>query len=570
MHRKKTTEDFIADAHRIHGNKYDYSKVCYVNAKTKVCIICPEHGEFWQTPDGHVSGRGCPLCSNDARTAAKKNTKEQFVIKARSVHGYKYDYSVSDYKAWDQKIAILCPTHGVFFQTPNSHLNGSGCPVCGREQTVKSRRKDIQSFVEEAKKVHGDKYDYSLVDYRNSKEPVRIICPIHGEFLQRPSNHLTGRGCPICAIEDRASSLSLTTDEFIQRAIAVHGNKFNYSKVDYKSGNERICIICPEHGEFWQKAYGHLSGHGCPRCAGKERTIKDFVIEARKVHGDKYDYSKAVYSFAREKICIVCPKHGEFWPTADQHLRGVGCPWCKGGARLTLDVFLQKAKDVHGEKYDYSKVKYRNAQTKICIICADHGEFWQTPNSHLRGAGCPKCIGRYKTTEEFIAEARLTHGNKYDYSKTEYVDATTKVIIICPKHGEFMQTPIGHIRGAGCPKCASSHMEEDIRLFLTQKGIAFNEQQTFSWLEWNDKLKLDFYLPDFRVAIECQGLQHFGPVDFFGGEEGYLDNSQRDEAKRELCLVNGVRLLYFSNLGIEYPYQVFEDKDELLAAILSM
>lgn len=500
MHRKKTTEEFIADAHRIHGNKYDYSNVSYINAKTKVCIICPEHGEFWQTPDGHVSGRGCPICGNDARTAAKKLSKEQFVVKAISVHGFKYDYSVSDYKAWDRKIAILCPTHGIFYQTPNSHLNGCGCPVCGRELTAQSRRKDTLYFIEKAKQTHGDKYDYSLVDYKTSNDPVRIICPIHGEFSQKP--------------------------------------------------------------------YNHLSGKGCPKCAGQERTTDDFITEARKVHGDKYDYSKAVYSTAREKVCIVCPKHGAFWPTADQHLRGVGCPWCNGGARLTLGVFLQKAKEVHGEKYDYSKVEYKNAQTKVSIICSEHGEFWQTPNSHLRGAGCPKCTGRYKTTEEFIAEARETHGDKYDYSKTEYVDATTKVVIICPKHGEFMQTPIGHIRGAGCTKCASSHMEEDIRVFLNQKGIHFIEQQQFSWLEKNGKLKLDFYLPDYKVAIECQGIQHFEPVGYFGGGKGYLDNIERDETKREQCLLNDVRLLYFSNLGIEYPYRVFEDKEELLDAIM--
>lgn len=562
-----TTDQFIAKARTVHGDKYDYTKVLYQNARNKVCIICPEHGEFWQSPDNHLSGQGCPICGNAASAASKKKTKEQFVIKAISIHGDKYDYSVSDYKAWNQKIAIICPIHGVFYQTPNSHLTGRGCPVCGREQTAQARRKYVQSFIEQSKKVHGDKYDYSLVDYKNAKDPVRIICPIHGEFLQRPDNHLNGKGCPKCAIEKNASNLTMTIDEFIVEARKVHGNRYDYSKVKYVNAKYKVCIICPEHGEFWQNASSHLSGNGCPKCAGKERTIDDFITEARKIHGNKYDYSKAVYLKARDKICIVCPKHGEFWPTADQHLRGVGCPWCNGGSRLTYDVFLQKAKEVHGDKFDYSKVEYQNAQSKVCIICPEHGQFWQTPNSHLRGAGCPKCTGRYKTTEEFVEEARLTHGEKYDYSKTEYLDATTKVIIICPKHGEFMQTPIGHIRGAGCPKCASSHIEEDIRLFLTQNGISFREQQTFDWLEKTGKLRLDFYLPEYNVAIECQGKQHFEPIKYFGGEEGYSYLVQRDEIKREQCLINGVRLLYFSNLGIEYPYRVYEDKDELLQAI---
>ena len=170
----------------------------------------------------------------------------------------------------------------------------------------------------------------------------------------------------------------------------------------------------------------------------KKMTNSEFIAKARKIHNEKYDYSKVEYINNRTKVCIICPIHGEFWQTPNAHLNGQDCPKCKGKIKLTLEKFIEKAKKVHGDKYDYSKVEYINNHTKVCIICPIHGEFWQTPQHHLKGVGCPKCYGNFrKTTEQFIEEARKVHGDKYDYSKVEYVNATTKVRIICPKHGEF-------------------------------------------------------------------------------------------------------------------------------------
>ena len=125
---------------------------------------------------------------------------------------------------------------------------------------------------------------------------------------------------------------------------------------------------------------------------------------------------------------------------------------------LTTEQFIEKAKQIHGNKYDYSKVEYVNNHTKVCIICPEHGEFWQTPNSHLNGNGCSSCKGLKKlTTKEFIERAKQVHGNKYDYSKTIYVNKRTKVCIICPIHGEFYQTPHNHVyQKQGCPECGKN------------------------------------------------------------------------------------------------------------------
>lgn len=203
-------------------------------------------------------------------------------------------------------------------------------------------------------------------------------------------------------------------------------------------------------------------------------------------------------------------------------------------------------------KYNYDKVEYKDAHTKVCILCKEHGEFWQVPNSHLNGNGCPKCSSVYvPTTEEWIILARKVHGDKYDYNKVEYDGAFTKVCIICPEHGhgKFYQKPNSHLNGHGCPKCNLSHLERNVMNYLNEVGITYDYQKRFDWL---GKQSLDFYLPDYNVGIECQGEQHFFPIDFAGkGVEwackGFNKLVSRDKKKKALCEKHGVKLLYFGN-----------------------
>lgn len=254
-------------------------------------------------------------------------TTSEFIHKARAVHGDKYDYSKVEYVNYRTRLLIICPKHGEFWQRPYIHLQGKGCTKCGRERIGIASSKSKEQFLQEARRVHGDKYDYSKVKYINYQTKVTIICPIHGEFTQTPTGHLQGNGCPKCA-NDR-TSLRMTTEEFIQKAKAIHGNKYDYSKVEYTHNNVEVCIVCPEHGEFLQKPRLHLSGCGCPICTGKKkmRTI-DFIKRAKQIHGDKYDYSKAEYKGHAKEVCIICPEHGEFRQIASNHLRGAGCPKC--------------------------------------------------------------------------------------------------------------------------------------------------------------------------------------------------------------------------------------------------
>lgn len=293
----------------------------------------------------------------------------------------------------------------------------------------------------------------------------------------------------------------------------------------------------------------------------------------------KYDYDTSLvdYKNANEKICLICHhkdnegiEHGKFYITTG-HLRdGHGCPKCGIEKRIDkrkskIEDFIKKAKHIHGNKYDYSKVKYVNSHTKVCIICPIHGEFWQTLASHLMGRNCPKCSKPcYKyTTEDFVKKAMEVHGDKYNYSKTNYIDAKTKVCIVCPKHGEFWQIPSEHIDGCGCKYCKESHLEGEIRNVLQKNDIKF--KYDVRDLEWLKPLTYDFFLPEHNIAIECQGEQHFRIIEHFGGKNDYDKRVERDKKKKILSEKNGIKLLYYSSY--KYNNEIITDTNQLIEII---
>lgn len=197
------------------------------------------------------------------------------------------------------------------------------------------------------------------------------------------------------------SRRKMSRGEFVKRACVIHNNKYDYSNVVYNGSHEKVSIVCPKHGEFRQFPWYHLTGAGCPKCkhdalgdvGNTNRLTKEqFVEKSRFVHGDRYDYSKSVYVNGKTKVCIICPEHGEFWQKPSDHLHGQGCPFCANNRPLNNCEFIRRARFVHGAKYDYSKVNYTFSNVDVCIICPEHGEFWQTPNNHLMGHGCPKCM----------------------------------------------------------------------------------------------------------------------------------------------------------------------------------
>ena len=292
----------------------------------------------------------------------------------------------------------------------------------------------------------------------------------------------------------------------------------------------------------------------------KKLTTEQFIEKAKLIHGNKYDYSLVEYKSAHVKVKIICPNHGVFEEQPSHHLKGHGCKKCAGTEKLTTEQFIEKAKLIHGDKYDYSLVDYKNANTKVKIICPKHGVFKQSPNVHLSkgGCDCPFCSHRsFKlTTEEFIKKAKIAHGNNYDYSLTNYINGRTKVKIICPKHGVFEQLPNDHYK-KGCPKCNSSKGEIKVRNFLKENGILFEEQKKFKDCKNEKPLPFDFYLPEKNLLIEYDGEQHYFPKEIFGGEKGFTERKVNDKIKDEYAKKNGIKL-------IRIPYYDFDKIGEIL------
>lgn len=292
----------------------------YIDSATKVKIVCPEHGEFEQTPTKHLSNQGCNKCSINKRSGLCRSTLNEFIENANKTHDNEFDYSLVNYINAHTKVKIICREHGVFEQTPDAHLNRkSKCPKCvGRNKTT-------YEFISECAKIHNNKYDYSRTKYVNSTTKVKIICPLHGEFEQLPRLHLKGAGCKKCV--NQYMDLKL----FIEKSKLIHENKYDYSLSVYNGINEKLIIVCREHGEFKQTPHNHLNSNGCPKCCGKNITTEEFISKIKEIHNDKYDYSLVKYINSQTKVKILCPIHGIFEQKPPIHLMGSGCPVCGMG-----------------------------------------------------------------------------------------------------------------------------------------------------------------------------------------------------------------------------------------------
>lgn len=364
-------------------------------------------------------------------------------------------------------------------------------------------------------------------------------------------------------------SKRLTTEEFIEKARKIHGDKYDYSKVEYKSATEKVIIICPIHGEFLQDPSNHLQRKGRTKCArernhnARVKTTEEFINQATNIHGNKYDYYKVIYRDAHSKVSIICPEYGIFLQTPNNHLNGNSCPKCAKKYSLPEEEFIKKAKEIHGNKYDYQDLQYSLSNKKVKIKCPIHGDFYQYRALHLSGSGCFMCgaekrgLLRRKSTETFIEQANKVHNNKYDYSQTEYILSKNKVKIICPQHREFWQTPRDHLTGDGCPYCKlkSQHtLFDKLKLIFIDHPIIFEASKKD--VCWIGLQRLDIYFPDINVAIEYDGRQHFIPVDFFGGQEGLNYRINKDTKKEACCKANNCTLF---RLAYDYTDEDFQN-----------
>lgn len=353
----------------------------------------------------------------------------------------------------------------------------------------------------------------------------------------------------------------LTTEEFIKKSKLKHGETYDYSKTIFTGIHNKVTIICRTHDEFEQSANSHQRGFGCGKCSGRyKNTNHEFVMKANIVHNERYGYLKSDYINCDTKVIITCSNHGDFLQTPDSHLRGSGCPSCGGTKKSTTEEFIVKANEIHRNYYDYSKVEYISQYVNVMIICNTHGDFLQKPSIHLGGYGCSKCSGMYQpTTEEFITKAQIKHNLKYDYSQTIYINAKTKITIICKKHGKFEQTPNDHLNGRGCAKCLEWKGERRIRQILEKHGIKFESQYRIDSCKNVNPLPFDFYVVKNNLLIEFQGVQHYKIIKKFGGEEAFKQRQSHDKIKREFALSNGYNFLEITYLDFDNIEKILKD-----------
>lgn len=275
MRKKLSLEKFMAKARLKHGDKYDYSRVCYKCSFDKIIIICPMHGAFTQGLKNHLRGNGCKFCVYDCL----KLSKETFIFKSNIIHNNKYKYEINEFCGSNNSVInIVCPIHGNFTQSAKNHLSGKGCRNCADDKLSDDRRKPLGQFISEANEIHNCKYSYNKVEYINCKTKIVIECPIHGDFKQTPYHHLLGKGCQVCGrakIIYKYSKKSNLSDKFIEKARLKHGDKYDYSEIKYINSKSKIIIKCRVHGDFNQRPSDHIrSVTGCKKCSHELLAIK--------------------------------------------------------------------------------------------------------------------------------------------------------------------------------------------------------------------------------------------------------------------------------------------------------
>lgn len=400
--------------------------------------------------------------------------------------------------------------------------------------------------------IHGNTYDYSRVEYVSMHQKVTIICQEHGPFEQTPHSHLKGVGCKACGFRRRAEGNRLKQDEVIARFVAKHGNRYDYSQSVYVAADQKLTVICREHGPFYPTPNNHMAGSGCPKCgyesvsAKLSNTQEDIIARFIEKHGAKYDYSKVVYDGLHTDVEIICPTHGSFMQAPSEHLTWGACPQCSKRMLKKLpnatERLIEAFKETHGDKYDYTKVEYRGAGEKVEIVCPEHGSFFQLSRDHINGHGCTKCYTDTisdrckKSTDEVINEFVAVHGDRYDYSRVEYKTTHDQVEIVCKEHGPFFQVAKTHVGGCGCPLCVNlknPKANQEIAELVRSFGHTPIREYQFN----GDRRSIDVFEPETSLGIEHNGL--------IWHSEMYRSDARQHMAKKKAdAAAKGIRLIH--------------------------
>ena len=368
-----------------------------------------------------------------------------------------YDYSEVVFKSFHSKLIVTYKKYmSRHLVRPALLIKGGGC-------ILKNAIDKSKFAVNQFKEIHGEKYDYSKFIFEKANIKSEIGCSIHGYFDITPNHHLKGKGCNKCGQISRRKNSTKNLNEVILDFERVHGKKYDYSKVIYKSAKSKITIVCKIHGDFEMTPDSHLQGSNCRKCSHRDNYSKEEILEQfKKIHGNRYEYDLSNYKTSRSKIIVKCSVHGQFTQQVGLHKSGNNCPKCVGGIAISQEKVLKDFVNFHGDKYDYSIVKYVSSHKKVQIICKKHGVFEQTPAQHKSGKGCLKCARKIYDSESVIKEFKKVHGSRFNYSMVYFKRYDLKVNIICSLHGVFSQSPKNHLRGRGCPTCSGWNIERTL------------------------------------------------------------------------------------------------------------
>ena len=401
------------------------------------------------------------------------------------------------------------------------------------------KKMTTEDFIRKSREIYGNKYDYSLINYVNMKSKVKIIYN-DWIFEQKPEDHLLGKLC----------ELRWDTERFIFESKKIHGNKYDYSKTKFINMKTNVIIIL-DNVEYLQSPSKNLMGR-CPEKRKKLKTKFEFIEDARKVWGYKYDYSLVEYKGSHVDVAILY-KNNVYYQSPSQHLSGYKCE--SQNIKNTED-FIKKCYQRHGNKYDYSLVEYKGIQEKVKIKY--NGVIYeQKAGAHLYSEGLVENVKKRRTLEEFKELSCNIHDNKYSYDKSIYINNETKLTITCPIHGDFEQRPVSHLQGFGCNSCSDSRGEKMIAKFLNKYKINYIRQYKFDGcIGKKYKLPFDFYIPSRRTCIEFDGKQHYQPMDLFGGLKAYESLKINDKIKEEYCEDNYINLIRIKYNQIDEIHQI--------------
>ena len=444
---------------------------------------------------------------------AKKLNKEDFYNRVRAIHNGKYEY-FNDFVNTRSDISVLCPIHGKFFITAKRHLNGQGCPKCGKEYARTCRKGNWSNFIDRADRKFSKSLSFPNIEeeYENEKSVITVLCNRCGILKKVSCSYLLNKKYPTKCINCKY----LYSFEDLMEL-----NKTNNEIIKYEglkdSRTDFVWMICKEHGKYMVNVKTIIEGNGkCKKCSGHSKRLSEQVAIERL--NNKFGESiKVVSSYVKSQknMTFVCSKGHRFERTFNNAIYGNlhdPCPICSkiemsNNRKKTTEIFKKEFyKKFPKDNYDLSDsvyIRYNEPITVKCNICGEY--VTKTPNLFLKGFGCDN------------------HGKRF-----------------------------------------VSKMEIEIEELLTENGIEYIKQYRQPWL--NNK-SLDFFLPQYNVGIECQGRQHFELIEYFGGVDEFNRRKDRDKEKLNECISNNIKLLYYANYEYDFPYEVITDKNDLLLKI---